>query len=90
MAQSASLTLRAENSFSDSRAKLRNAPASNSSSETPMMRQPGMKPALRQVEQARNQLAAREIARRADQHDDLRKTRTDPRWNLRHGALPCY
>ena len=55
-----------------------------------MMRQPGMNPALRQVQQPRNELAAREIARRTHQHHHLRKARTDARWNLRHGALPSY
>ena len=39
-------TLRAENSSSASRANARKPSASSSSSDTPMMRQPGMKPAL--------------------------------------------
>ena len=48
-----------------------------------------MNPALRQVQQAGNQFAARKIAGRAEQHDHLRKTWTDAGRNLRHGALPC-
>ena len=43
-----------------------------------MIRQPGMKPALRQVEQARQQLALRQIAGGAHQDDDLRIFRTNP------------
>ena len=52
-----------------------------------MMRQPGNETGARQVQQARDELAARKITRRTHQHDDLRKTRPDTRWNLRHGAL---
>jgi hypothetical protein len=37
-----------------------------------------------EVEQARQQLAPREIARCSDQHDDVRITRTNTSWNLRH------
>jgi hypothetical protein len=43
----------------------------------------------RQVQQAGNELAARKIAGRAEQHDHLWMTRTDAGRNLRHGALPC-
>jgi hypothetical protein len=38
------------------------------------------------MQQARDQLAAREIAGRADEDDDLRKTRTDTSGNLCHDS----
>src|SRR5688572_22510690 len=40
------------------------------------------------MQQPGNQLAARKIAGRTDEHDHLWKTWSDTRWNLRHGALP--
>ena len=45
-----------------------------SSSATAMIRQPGMKPGARQMEQARQELASGQIARGAEQDDDLRNT----------------
>ena len=59
-------------------ASLRKPSASMSSSDTPMMRQPGMKPGAAEVEQARQQLAPRQIAGRADEHDDLRDSAGRP------------
>ena len=44
-----------------------------------MMRQRGNEAGAGEVQQPGNQLAARQIAGRADQHDHLRKTRSDAR-----------
>jgi hypothetical protein len=41
-----------------------------SSSDTPMIRQPGMNPGARQMKQAGQQLAPRQVAGGADEHDD--------------------
>ena len=66
-----------ENCSSASRASLRKPSASSSSSETPMIRQPGMKPAAAQMEQARQQLPPRQVTGGAHQDDDLRISRAD-------------
>ena len=48
----------------------------------------GNEPGAGQMEQARQQLALRQIAGGADQDDDLRMLRADARRNLRHGPAP--
>jgi hypothetical protein len=50
----------------------------------------GDEPRARQMQQTRDELAPGKITRRPHQNYDLRKSRTDTRQNLRHGALPSY
>jgi hypothetical protein len=84
---SASVTLRRENSSSACFAKARKETVGverierNADDATG-----GDEPGVRQVQDAGNQFAAREITRRTKQHDHLRKTRTDTDRNLGHGA----
>ena len=81
-------TLRAENSSSAPRANSRKAVGVEIVERHADDAAAGNEARARQVKQPRQQLAPREVARRAEQHHDLRKPRTDPRRNLRHGALP--
>ena len=70
-----------------SRAMARKPSASIASSDTPMIRHFGMKPAVHEMKEARKQLLVREIAGRAEQDHDLRQLGADPDRHLRHSVL---
>ena len=54
-----------------------------------MIRHFGMKPRVDEVKEPRQQLALRQVAGRAEQHDDLRQLRADSGRYLRHRASPA-